>query len=226
MAKPGRILLALAIGLAGAITATPSLAFPITYAGQAMGSGCLGNVTKPGGSLSCGPGTTFTDALVTITLTADTTNVISPSLGLYENIIPGGTAIVMVAGLGSATLTDSVAVFSNQNPSPAVAGFADLGFSPPLDIMDTGNTTFAAYDLKSIIGPISGSPAFVSPSQIFPTSDGGFAWTSIPASSTFAAVVVSVPAPRIDRGFPAFVAVVVFGVELRKRKLNRDSLKP
>src|SRR5438874_1837668 len=66
------------------------LANPITYTDQVIGSGKLG-------------ATTFTDALVTVTFTGDTSNVI-PGSGFVDFIITVGTATVNVQGVGTATL--------------------------------------------------------------------------------------------------------------------------
>jgi hypothetical protein len=224
MSTPIKLLPALVLGIVGAMfAATPALAFPITYTEMATATGCLGNVMKVGGVITCAGGTAFTSALVTITMSNDTSNVseTDASTGLFENIGAAGTVTVTVGGLGSATFSDQIAAFSHQ--TVAVAGFADLSFTPPLDILDTGNTSFATYDLKSFIGPLSGSPAFTSINQIFPTSDGGFVLTSEPTSSTFTAAV---PAPSIGRGFLVLLAVsgVLFGANLSERRRKRRSV--
>jgi len=228
MRKPTMFLPAVVLGIAGAISAaTPSLAFPIIYTETATATGCLGNVTKVAGVITCAVGTAFTSALVTITMSNDTTNAseTNMSTGLWENVGAAGTVTVTVAGLGSAMFSDQIAAFSNQmvpagaGQTVSLAGFADLGFTPPLDILDTENASFATYDLKSFIGPLSGTPAATSPNEIFPTSDGGFVLTGLPASSTFAAV----PAPSIGRGLPVVLAVLL-GAKLLKRRRKRHPL--
>ena len=228
MGQPTKFLPALLLSIAGAtIAAAPSLASPLTYTETATDTGCFGDVSKSGGVITCAAGTNFTDALVTITLTADTGNVTNTSTGLFENVGAAGTVTVSVAGIGSATFTNQVEVFVNQstmvNGQPAsIAGFFDFGVG--LDPLDTDNSSFAAYDLTSPIGPISGSPALIAIGQIFPTSNGGFVLTGTPDASTFTAVAVAVPAPQIDRGLPVLLVLVVFGAEFWKRKQKRRSL--
>jgi hypothetical protein len=204
MAKPTRFAPALVLSIAGAMAAaTTAFAGPITYTVQATGMGCFGSgVTKTGSMVVCPTGTTFNDALVTITFSGNTANVTNPSAGIFENVPAPGTVTVAVAGLGSATFSDSVGAFVAQ--SSQAGGFADFTLS--LDPLDTSNPAFATYDLKSAIGPLSGSPAFASPNEVFPVSIGGFAFTALPAGSTFTATTTVIPEPRIGWEFPIILA--------------------
>jgi hypothetical protein len=208
MRKPTTLLPAFALGVAGAILgATSALAFPITYTEQATASGSLNGVS-------------FTDKIVLLAMTSDTTNVINPSAGVFENVTSAVVkATVSVDSAAAVTFTDSIAVFVNQTPTlpPAVGGFADLTLS--LDILDTSSASFAAYDLKSFIGPISGNPAFMSLNQSFPTTGGGFILTGISNdTSTFTA-----PAPLIGRGLAAalVLAGALFGAKLFEHHKKR-----
>jgi hypothetical protein len=220
MGKLTRFAPALLLIIAGtSLGASPSRAGPITYTGQATGSGCLG-ATKMGSVITCLAGDSFTNALVTITMTNLTTNVVSPTPGLFENF---GTTIVNVSGLGSGEFTDSIGVFSNQNLNPAVGGFAD--FTAMLDILDTSNNSFVSYNLKSAMGPISGSPVLTSANQFFPTSVGGFVWSGVPDIATFTATT-AVPEPPGYLVFPVLLACggILVGIEVLQRKRQRSSL--
>ena len=74
MRKPTTFSLAPALGMTAMVfTAVPSLAFPITYTEQATASGSLNGVA-------------FTDKTVLLTMTNDTTNVINPLTGIFENV--------------------------------------------------------------------------------------------------------------------------------------------
>jgi hypothetical protein len=215
MRKPRKFLPALVLGITGAISvAAPSFAFPITYTEQAIASGSLNGVT-------------FTDESVLLTMITDTANVTEPSTGIFENVATSPiTATVSVNGAAAVTFTDSIAVFSSQTPSspPAEAGFADLTLER--DILDTGNAAFATYDLKSFIGPISGSPANIDFNVSFPTTGGAFILTGVaPASSPTSTFTAAVPAPLIGRGLPVLIAVggVFFGAKLVERRRNRGA---
>jgi hypothetical protein len=145
------------------------VAAPITYTEQAIGSGTFG-------------GMTFTNALVTVTFTGDTTNVTGGPL--FLNTV--GTETVTVAGIGTATVTEPfLEAFDNQATSGAGIGAGTSSSFAP-DILDTFNPAFATYDLKSFIGPVSGIPAF-NPSITFNTSLGAFNLQSVAGDSTFTA---------------------------------------
>jgi hypothetical protein len=150
-------------------------ATPFYYTEQATGNGSLGS-------------NTFTDTLVTITFFGDTTNVTGDFLaGDYLNTV--GSAMVTVAGLGTATFTDLVIAFDVQSVSEA--GIYDGTVSN--EILDTLNSTFNTYNLTTAIGPISGTANVPVPTLSFATNMGAFAWTSIGTTSTFTAGPVPEP---------------------------------
>ena len=148
---------------------------PITYTETFTASGSLG--TK-----------IFTDAMVTITGTGDTANVTHPFTGLFDNTT---TATVDIAGIGTATPTTSFHAFAASYSIATAAGF---NFGGNVIIVDTENSAFATYDLKSSIGPESGPVFEPGLSFIFPTDQGDLDFTGITGDSTFTATT-AVPEP-------------------------------
>src|ERR1700674_1719277 len=75
--------------------------------------------------------TSFTNSLITLTATGNTSNVTHPSLtdpGFSELLVPA--ASISIAGLGTANLTSSVGVFANPVSSLGpIVGFFDA--APP-----------------------------------------------------------------------------------------------
>lgn len=205
MRKPTTFLLALVLGIAGAIlAAAPALAFPIIYTEQATGTFCWGATTNTG---LC-PTADVLSGVVALSMSQDTANVtVTTSPTIYHNY---GTATVTITMSGgnsvAATFTDpSLEVFSAPSPaptpySPAAVGFADV--TRGVDILDDINDAFATYDLKSVILDISGTALF-NANQYFDTTAGYFAVTSVTSSVTFSAV----PAPSIDDGLSVLLVV-------------------
>ena len=145
--------------------AAPAMASPITYTEVGTGSGTL-------------DGTPFTNQLVTITMTADTSNITQPFPafpGFFENIV--GTTTVSVSTVGTDTLTNAFAAVDQTFTNPTAA--AGIGVSPltPIAIMDTFNSAFATYAL-GVIGPTSGS-SFIVPGVPFATGSGAFVLNSM-----------------------------------------------
>ncbi len=170
-----RVLRLLGLGIATTFLASGiASATPITYTESATVSGSLG-------------GTAFRNALVTLTMSTDTTSVTFAG-GLFTNIAP---ATVTVSGVGSATFTDTIDVFDNPTFAPPAAGFGvDGGGS----ILDTFNAAFGSYDLTTAIGPITGSP-FINPGMSINTTAGSFI-INTSGNSTFTAVTgTAVPEP-------------------------------
>ena len=145
------------IGLALALVfvAQQANATPITYEFSGTASGAIG-------------GTSFTDALVVFTGTADTADVVSLSfLGdtFYAVALDGLT--VNIAGFGTATITDATEVFGIPQPFidpegeiPAIplVILGRIDNPPDLDsftgIASAGSNGLAGYDLTTSIGPI------------------------------------------------------------------------
>jgi hypothetical protein len=137
--------------------AWPANAETIIYTEQVIGTGTLG-------------GTAFTNSMIIITVTGDTANVPQAFSNLLQsnyyynaNI---GPATLTVGGIGTATKNDPIdaLVF----PSVQEAQFFDnpTGTAP----MGPRNLGFASYDLKTAIGPVSGTPRWATPFNINTTS--------------------------------------------------------
>jgi hypothetical protein len=132
-------------------------------------------------------GNNFTNALVTVKFTGDTTNVMMDAPGFFSNRV--GTATVTVAGIGTATFTASTFVADNQLAGPGFAGIATLDGT----ILGPFNPAFASYDLRTPIGPLSG-PSFIRPDVTFQTTLGGFHLDTA-GDATFTATTAAVPEP-------------------------------
>jgi len=173
----------LAIGILGGAAS----AAPIIYVETTTASGTLGS-------------THFTNALVTVTLTSDTSTVTA----LQTFLINPGIATVKISGLPLATLTGPTVIGSTFNDtttlgmSGVIIAQLDSGGSSFTGIVGQFGPVFLGYSLQGF-GPISGSGGPASGSHIasfFPTTAGdlGFAVGSPSVDSTFVATVVPEPA--------------------------------
>ena len=136
-------------------------AAPITYFESITTDGVLG-------------GTVFTNELVTLSFTADTSNVTAGPGSSFTNIPSIST--VTVAGVGSATFSDPVSLSVFVFPTFSEFSVTDTALST--DILDTFALTsvFAGYDMTTPLGPVSGGAAY-SVGTLFPTSVGNFEFT-------------------------------------------------
>ena len=147
----------------------------ITYTETVTGSGSLG-------------GTDFTNALITIAGTANTGNVTMPDPGAFRVFT---STSVTVAGVGTATFTDIIhAVDLHLN---MLAGFGDDTVGAL--VAGNQNSAFATYDLKSPIGPTSGT-VNINAGESFATSVGTLVIESTSTDGTFSASTAqAVPEP-------------------------------
>jgi hypothetical protein len=176
----GFVLTVAAVALFGWVT--PVLATPITYTEIVTGTGTLDT-------------TPFTNALVTVTLTGDTTTVLS-SGGPFGPCTPcftnAGIATVNVFGVGTDTFTDSMVVWDN----PAVNSISIVDVAIPGAVLYINNSVFSTYQLTTSIGPVSSAPGLFI--HVYPTTLGNFTLTSVGATATFTATLgpqATVPEP-------------------------------
>jgi hypothetical protein len=156
-----------------------TFAAPITFTFTGNGSGTVNS-------------TPFTNADYTITLKGDTT-AITNSLNVYHLIT---TATMVIAGVGTATITDPVEIYDNPNVS--VLGFAREG---GYTLLGLDNAAFATYALSTSLGPIVASGISVSQfknlaSTLGPitlSSSGGVTFQALLSPPTIWSGNVSIP---------------------------------
>jgi hypothetical protein len=179
-----RLVLTVAATVALLGCVSPVLATPITYTETVTGSGTLDS-------------TPFSNALVTVTLTGDTTTVLSGG-GPFGPCIPcftnAGSTTVNVFGVGTDTFTDSMVVWDNA--SAGINSIAIVDATIPGAVLYINNIAFSTYQLTTSIGPISSAPGlFV---HVYPTTSGNFTLTSVAGTGSFTATLgpqATVPEP-------------------------------
>jgi PEP-CTERM motif-containing protein len=161
-------------------------AAPISYTISAVGSGSLGT-------------NSFSDVSFTITSTADTSQIdINSPLFPDILVVTNESATIEISGLGTATFTSTLSDFANQYVGPqwnrtvGAVGVTDI--SDGYDIIDVQNSAFDTYDLRSSIGPVSGT-TFGNAGYPVGTTAGTFQLNSLPTTATFQATLQSVPEP-------------------------------
>ena len=176
--------------------ASPSHAAFITYNISGTGSGTLGS-------------TVFNGAAFTITATADTSQVTSPLANVFA--VTDISASITIANLGPASFSSTMIV---DNQSSSIAGISTTASgTPPLAaILGVSNAAFATYDLKTSIGPLSGTPVFNS-GFVYSTSQGNLTFNSI-TSASFQATLGTVPEPSSIAlcGIAGFAGLGIAGV--------------
>jgi uncharacterized protein (TIGR03437 family) len=172
--------------LAGALVTTIAAADPLMITVSGTANGQLGT-------------NSFSSSVFTFILRTDTSLLKSESpymqspLGLIDT--PRGTpATFNIAGVGSGTFMDDQQVFVDPNQRVFGGG---IGFAHFQDIVlvSLGSLKLVGFDLMENIGPLTGTPLFVSTGTSFQTSAGplSFSWVY----SVSFAVVVNPAAPPV-----------------------------
>lgn len=179
-----RILVVLAAtGILGGIAS----AAPITYTLTTTATGTLG--ASP-----------FTDALVSVTLTGDTSNVTAGPPPFTDVVVNPGSATVSVSGLGTGTFTDSIVIVDTLSDTAILGGPGVLildNTSGTGILLQTGSV-FTSYYLQSSLGPITGTGGVASGSHmtpIFPTTAGNLTWAVGQSLGTSTFTASTVPEP-------------------------------
>jgi hypothetical protein len=167
------VTVALLLSMAGQAAASA-----ITYKEQVTASGTLGS--NP-----------FTDALLTISWTGDTTGVTGGS-GFFTNQAGPNTVSLNIAGLGNFIFTDDMDVFVNQNFFPPAVGFGSN--TTRGSVLDTLDNAFGTYDLTTAIGPITDT-SFIRPDLPNGTTGGLLTIVSAGDSTFTATLGATTPEP-------------------------------
>ena len=182
-----RALAAVALTMALAGSGRAEAAF-LTYTETVIASGSLN-------------GAAFTNAMLTISATGDTSQVVT-SNGFYS--LTPMTNNFTIVGVGSGSFSSAAfQLFVNQ--AAMAAGFGANGNS----ILDTFNTAFSTYTLTTAIGPVSGS-SYINPGTSFATTSGSFILSSTTGNVTFTAVPEPASLAMLGVGL-AGVSIVVRG---------------
>ncbi|MBZ5634845.1 MAG: PEP-CTERM sorting domain-containing protein [Acidobacteriia bacterium] len=187
---------ALVVALLGIATVVG--ASPIIYMESGTASGMIG-------------GTAFSDVQVQVTVSGDTANVVSgviEGFAFFGNVSSATT--VTIAGIGTATVSDPSGIVSIPTPVSIDTGFpvlpyvaigtldSTLSFDSLTGIGVEGSNALLGYDLKTSIGPITGSPGGIGypTSLFFHTTLGDLSFTanfSPTTVGTFTATLVPEP---------------------------------
>jgi hypothetical protein len=208
--------MAVAVGFFG--FTEPAPATTITYQITGTSSGTIG-------------GSSFVNALTTVALSGDTTNVTAWS-ACPTCLVNLGSTTVSIAGIGSAVVTDPTGVYSTGVPVDLGIGLPLLPYlailvidNPPATGPDPGfgiglfgSNALLGYDLRSSIGSITAAPGLVGPSTCCTTrtSLGDLIFTSgISPTSQATLTVSTVPEPSSLLLF-AIGALTLAGGRLRR----------
>jgi hypothetical protein len=182
-----RLIIAALLMPAGVGWVAPAEAVPITYTESAIASGTLG-------------GTAFSDALVTVTLKADTTGVAAGSYSGVHLVVNPGAATLSIEGLGTAAFNSpngyTASLIRSPNPWFASTGFIIAQFDRPSHDVSDGLThilglddgALAGYGLRGAFGSLTGKGIGVA-DDWFPTTRGLLIMNSGAEVVTFTATV-------------------------------------
>ena len=206
----GRRASAILLGLLVGVTA-PAHSETILYTESFTASGSLG-------------GASFTDQPVTLTAYGDTSTLFqTPAVAFVDS----DASFVAIAGLATASFTDTLDVFVVYNPRDGgIFGFTDFNSPNGGDILDVQASPFLTYDLVSPIGPIVGSFAdFSSLNNPSATSAGDLILTAVGNDVIVTASAVPEPSSVTLIAVAGVVGLIVVGVR-RKRSERFTIVRP
>jgi hypothetical protein len=168
-------------------------------------------------------GNSFTNSLVTISLTGDTANITSTGQSPNVWIIPGPLT-VSVAGLGSTLLTNTGAVVVNNGQGGVMAGEIGTSGDPSAPaFIGIFNSAFGTYSLSTTFGPVSTSSTFGRGGS---TGSGSLSIGTFDTAVTFTVTSAATTVPEPISAFPLGTGLaMLFGIRftLRRRAVNPDA---
>jgi IPTL-CTERM motif len=189
------------------LAAPAAIGAPITFVFSGPATGTLGM-------------TPFTAAQVSVTGTADTSNVTGRAGNPAVPCINLTSVTVNIAGVGSASTTSPNYVF--DNPASTVWGFTNGTCASPIgDYLDVTNPLAATYGLVTSLGPSTGVQAFAGSVN---TTSGILTFTSVPL--TFQATLsANAPVPTLSQWALLLLVLAlatVAAIFLRRRTMARQ----
>jgi hypothetical protein len=185
------------------LAASAAIASPITYTITGIATGRFA-------------GHPFSDAAYSISMTADTSNIVNLGGGVYT--IVATAARVEFPGIGAVgSFTNRIQFAANQPSS--IAGFGDL--DQDLAIAFVANPALSGYALATPIGPLSGVGPF-NPGAAFPTTAGDFELDSI-STASFTAQVTPPCYPNCDHSTTAPILNIADFVCFQSKFAGGDS---
>jgi hypothetical protein len=188
---------------------------PIIYTFAGVGSGTLGTES-------------FSDAAFTVTISADTANIVTSPILFGLSHVPASSATIFVNGLGTVPILTQLGVANSQNlettgPADITLNVSSDSTLSPIFELPLGTKD---YLLSESIGPVGGR-TLMQPDSFTPftTSDGDFAFSSL-LIVTFQAALQPVPEPAPLALLCA--GGVTLGSLARKkwRRAGRDANRP
>ena len=188
-------------GIAGfvlfCLSALSAIGAPITYVFSGPATGTLGT-------------TPFTDAQVTVTGTANTSNINTsepnfPCINLTS-------VTINITGIGTTTTTGPSFLFDDQLGS--IWGFSNgTCASSDENWLDTRDPLAATYGLATAVGPSTGTQDFTSPVA---TAAGTLTFTTVPLTftATLTTPAVAAPIPTLGLWELLLLAFILAGLGL------------
>jgi hypothetical protein len=181
---------------------------PITYTQTFTASGTLGTQS-------------FTDAMVTITGTGDTANIVASGANYFNSV----TATVTIAGIGTANITDSM--FAECRVGFKESGFTDESIFPG-DGIYTANSLFSSDQLANVIDPPVSGNTVNQPSILnhgIGTDQGTLTFTSDGTTSTFGSTFSTAAPEPASLTLVGMGAVGLFGYGWRRPRPRHEGCR-